>query len=114
MRIITSPTFLAGLVVSYVAAGPVSVPDISSPNDIVVRHYLGPEFESQIPHIEKRDEPYFIDLSNNLADAPLVRACRDINLAGPCVKIKSRPGQCGKPCFFPFIFDKNDVLHEAL
>lgn len=99
MIIITLLTFWAGLATCYVAPVPGS-----ALNDIVVRHYKGPELESPNPNIEKRDPPFVIDVSNNLNPAPVVTACRDINLNGPCVQIKSRPGQCGMQFFFFFSF----------
>lgn len=105
MKTVTFLTLFAGLATYYVAAVPAPAPDTTFPDGMVVKYYPkglppglypGHGLQSRAPSLEKRDDPYFIDLSNQLSSAPIVKACRDVNFAGPCVSIKSRPGQCGK------------------
>lgn len=105
MHIVKFLAFSTGLAISYVAAAPALIPDTFYPDGISVKYYpnglpagLYPETEltSRATSLAKL---VFIN-APGVSDgdyAPVeVTACKDINFSGPCVVIKSFPGQCGR------------------
>ena len=105
MKIITFFTFFTELAVSYAVAVPAPAPDTTFPDGIVVKYYPnglpaglypGAKLTSRATNLDKRDDPFVVDVEFPGTPVVGVYACRDINFSGPCVYIRSSPNQCGE------------------